>query len=148
MKPDVPVFLETMATKLMFELAPQVQPPFMQGTLTVVGIMLSMLREEWDRAAQRRADENRAMRSLFRDAAAHVGDAGLAARLGAAAEGAETSLRIADLDAANDALRRLLIELQAHVEEQPGDQARRLEREIWQELLASTERRRFSLAPF
>lgn len=148
MKPDVHVVLETMATKLMFELAPQMQPPFLQGTIGVTGILLSMLREEWDRAAQRRVEENEVLRRLFRDAAPHVGDAALADRLRAAAESREASLRIADLDAANDDLRRLLIELHAHVEEQPGDQARRIEAEIWRELLASTERRRFTIAPF
>jgi len=148
MKPDVPVVLENVAAKLMFELAPQLRPPFLAGTITVVGVMMTMLREEWDRAAARRVEENAAMRALFREAAAQVGDAGLRARLEAAASSAEASLRIADLDAANDELRRLLIELHAWAEEQPGDAARRLETAIWRELLASTERRRFSIAPF
>jgi hypothetical protein len=148
LKPDVHVFLETMAAKLMFEMAPQMQPPFLQGTISVVGLMLSMLREEWDRAAQRRVEENEALRALFRRAAPHIGGEDLRRRLLAAAASREASLRISDLDAANDALRRLLIELQAHVEERPGAEARRLEAEIWQELVASTERRRFSIAPF
>jgi hypothetical protein len=146
--PDVGVVLETVAAKLLFEMAPQMQPPFMQGTVTVLGLLLSMLREEWDRCAQRRVDENQAMRQLFRHALAHVGDDGLRRRLADAAEGADASVRLSDLDAANDGLRSLLIELHAHVEEQPGAAAREVEERIWQELLASTERRRLSLAPF
>ena len=148
MKPDVGAVLETVAAKLLFEMAPQMQPPFMQGTITVLGILFSMLREEWDRCAQRRVDENRAMRQLFRHAQAHVSDDALRQRLAAAADGADDSVRLSDLDAANDALRSLLIELHAHVEDQPGAAAREVEDRIWQELLASTERRRFSLAPF
>jgi hypothetical protein len=148
MKPDVGVFLETLSAKLLFEMAPQMQPPFMQGTITVIGIMLAMLREEWDRVAQRRVEENAAMRALFVRAAPDVGDRGLRQRLLEAAESRDASLRISDLDAGNDRLRRLLIELHAHVEEQPSEAARRIEAEIWSELLASTERRRFSLAPF
>jgi hypothetical protein len=41
-----------------------------------------------------------------------------------------------------------LIELHAHVEEQGAPWARALDAEIWRELVASTERRRLSLAPF
>lgn len=148
MKPDVHVVLENMAAKLMFELAPQMQTPFLQGTITVVGIMMTMLREEWDRVAARRVEENAAMRGVFRDAAPQVADPVLREKLDAAVASTEASLRIADLDAANDGLRRLLIELHAWAEEQPGDAARRIEAVIWQELLASTERRRFSIAPF
>lgn len=148
MKPDVGAVLETTAAKLLFEMAPQMQPPFMQGTITVLGILLSLLREEWDRCAQRRVEENQAMRQLFRHAQAHVADDGLRQRLAAAADGADASVRISDLDAANGALRSLLIELHAHVEEQKGEAAREVEARIWQELLASTERRRFTLAPF
>ena len=148
MKPDAPFVLETVAAKLMLELVPQMQPPFLQGTVTVVGLMLTMLREEWDRVAQRRVEENAAVRQIFRGAAPHLADADLRQRLLEAAESRESSLRISDLDAANEGLRRLLIELQAHVEAQPGTEARRIEAEIWQELVASTERRRFSIAPF
>lgn len=148
MNPDVGVVLETVAAKLLFEMAPQMQPPFMQGTVTVLGLLLSMLREEWDRSAQRRVDENQAMRQLFRHALAHVGDERLRQRLAAASEAADASVRISDLDAANDALRSLLIDLQAYVEEQSDPAAREIETRIWQELLASTERRRLTLAPF
>ena len=59
----------------------------------------------------------------------------------------DASLRVPDLDAANLALRALLIELHAHVEELPGAEARRLEAAIWRELAASTERRKLSLSP-
>lgn len=148
MKPDVTVVLENTAAKLMFDMAPQMSPPFLQGTVTVVGLLLSMLREEWDRAASRRVEENAILRRLFVQAAPQVTDDGLRRRLLEAAEGRDASVRITDLDETNDALRRLLIELHAHVEELDSPEARRLDEEIWRELLASTERRRFTISPF
>jgi hypothetical protein len=148
MKPDAGVVLETTAAKLMFEMAPQMHPPFLQGTVTVIGLLLTMLREEWDRAAQRRVEENEILRRLFVRAAPHLADDHLRRGLLAAAESREAGLRIAELDAANDTLRGLLIELQAHVEDLQTPEARTLEAEIWQELVASTERRRFTISPF
>jgi hypothetical protein len=111
-------------------------------------MLLGIVREEWDRAAARRVQENAALRALFRDALPVVSDTDLRRKLAAAADSADASLLVSELDAGNDALRALLIELHAHVEtlETPG--ARALEDAIWRELVASTERRKLSLAPF
>jgi hypothetical protein len=57
-------------------------------------------------------------------------------------------VRISDLNRSNDRLRRLLIELHAHLEEIDTETARRIETAIWEELRVSTERRALSLAPF
>jgi hypothetical protein len=107
-----------------------------------------MVREEWDRAAARRAEENAVLRALFGRAAPQVADAELRRRLEAAAASAEKSLLVSELEKSNDALRALLIDLHAHVEAQSAAWARGVEDEIWRELAKSTERRRFSLAPF
>jgi hypothetical protein len=147
-KPEVPKVLEVLAGKLLFDVAPHVTPAYRKSSVGVSALLLGMVREEWDRAAERRSRENAALRSLFRDAAAVSTDTDLRRRLEEAAASRETSLLISDLDRANDALRALLIELHAAIELESGPDARRIENAIWRELVASTERRRLSLAPF
>jgi hypothetical protein len=114
----------------------------------VSAILLTMVREEWDRAAARRVEENAALRALFGDAAPVVTDTELRRKLETAAAEREPDMRIATLDGANDRLRELLIALHAHVEDLGSTDAKRIDDAIWRELAASTERRRFALAPF
>ena len=148
MKPGVEKVLEVLAGSLMIEVAPHVSPSYRQSSVGVSAILLTMIREEWDRAASRRVEENAALRALFREAAPVVTDTELRRRLEAAAAGTEKSLRISDLDPANDALRALLIDLHAHVEELGSPAAKQIDNAIWKELVTSTERRKFALAPF
>lgn len=133
---------------LMADVAPHVQPAYRQAGAMSAGVLLTCLREELDRVAERRIDENAALRALFRDGAGVVGDAALGERLAAAAAGEGSGYRISQLDADNAALRALLVELHAAVEGQEGAAARDLEARIWRELAASTERRRLSLGAF
>ncbi len=93
-------------------------------------------------------EENRALRRLFADAVPAVEDAELRGRLEVAATGADGDLKVSALEASNAALRGLLIELHAHVEELESPAARRAEDAIWRELAASTERRRLVIGPF
>ena len=147
MKPDAAHALERLMQALLTELAPAVQPAYRQATVTMQAMMLLSIREEFDRAAARRVEENRALRALFAEAATGVADAALGARLATAAASVDASLLVPELDASNRALRALLIELHGHVEQQSGDVARRIEAAIWRELAASTERRKLSLGP-
>ncbi len=148
MKPDVPKALEIVAGRLLFDVAPHVAPSYRQSSVGVTAMLLGIVREEWDRAAARRVQENAALRALFRDALPVVTDTDLRGKLAAAADSADASLLVSELDASNDALRALLIELHAHVETLQSAAARALEDAIWRELVASTERRKLSLAPF
>jgi hypothetical protein len=132
----------------MGDIAPNVAPSYRQASTLAAGVLLISVGEELDRIAERRIAENAALREIFRDAMAAVTDAALRARLDEAAGGAEAGYRISQLDAANDRLRALLIELHAHVESMAGDAARRIEARIWGELAASTERRKLSLGAF
>ena len=88
------------------------------------------------------------MRGLFAGAAKNVDEPALRARLESAASDSEKSLLVSEVDKKNDSLRALLIDLHAHVESVDAPWARALDAEIWRELVASTERRRFSLSPF
>jgi hypothetical protein len=147
-KPDAAKLLDIIAGKLLFEIAPSVQPSYRQSSVGLTGMLLGMVREEFERAAARRVEENRVLRALFSRAAKDVADTELRHRLESAGAGSDASLLVSALDKSNDALRALLIELHAHVEAQDADWARAVDGEIWSELVASTERRRFALAPF
>jgi hypothetical protein len=148
MKPDVPKLLEILSARFMFDVAPNVQPSYRQSSVSITGILLTMVREETERAAARRVEENAVLRGLFAKAAGQVADTALRRKLEEAAASRDPGLLLSQLESANAALRALLIELHAHVEEQSAGWARALDAEIWRELAASTERRRLSLAPF
>jgi hypothetical protein len=147
-KPDPAFVVERVFQSLLTEIAPAVQPAYRQATVMMHAMLLASVREEMDRAAARRVEENAALRALFAEAAPAVRDAALRARLEGAAHGADASLRVPDLETGNAALRALLIELHAHVETLAAPEARRIEAAIWRELAASTERRKLSIAPF
>ena len=149
MKPDVERTLQLLAQSLLLELGPGLANDYAQKSALLAALLLSSAAEEWDRAAERRAEENRALRELFRAVTERgVEDAALRDRLDAAARATDASLRISELERANAELRALLVELHAHVEELATQDAREIEARIWDELRRSTERRRLSMQPF
>jgi hypothetical protein len=148
MKPDPARVLETVSMMLIMEFVPQLGSSYAQQALAGSATILAVAREEIDRAAARRIEENRALRRLFATAREVVPDADLATRLAEAAAGEEASFLVSDLDTSNQALRGLLVRLHEHVEKLRGDAARRLEAAIWDELRASTERRKTMLGNF
>jgi len=148
MKPDIDRFLDVAAAYLMMELAPTLGSGYTQSNVGILGMMLAAVREEFDRAASRRVEENRAMRRLFGEAAPVVQDPVLQQRLHEAAQGDEADFAISALERSNASLRQTLIDLQIHVEGIDTPQARRVEEAIWRELAASTERRRLMMGPF
>jgi hypothetical protein len=147
-KPDPARLLEVAGAHLMSKTAAALEPGYQQSEVMILGVMMSAVREELERAASRRVEENREMRRIFAGAAPVVADGDLRSRLEAAAASEDTSFRVSDLEAANCELRALLIDLHAHVEEVDSPEARRVEEAIWAELVASTERRKLSIGPF
>ena len=147
MKPELDRFLEVAAAHLLTRSAPALAG-YEQSSVMTLGMMLTAAREEAERAAARRIEENAALRELFSEASRVVESPALRERLIAAAQGGEESFLISDLESGNAALRQLLIELHATIEDQEGDAARAIERKIWSELSLSTERRKLSLGPF
>ena len=148
MKPDENLVLADFAARFGGEIAPQVQPAYLAAAIGMSAGILGMIAEDWDRAAARRVEENRAVRGLFADAAALGLEPGLASRLAALAEGNDDDLRLSALEAGNEALRAALVELHAAVEAMDGAAAKALNDAIWRELAASTERRRMSAGSF
>ncbi len=148
MKPDVPVVLGKIGEALLRQIGPEIRADYAQRSALIATLLLQSAAEEWERGEARRVEENGALRGLFLDALPAVEDAGLRARLAAAAAERDEDLHLSALDRANDALRALLIELHAHAEELEGGAARDVEAAIWRELRRSTERRALSIAPF
>jgi hypothetical protein len=147
-KPDPQHVLEQTAQWLATDIVAAVQPRYRQAGVGILAGLLGAVREEFDRAAARRVEENAALRALFARAAEIVADAALAAQLRAAAASRDDSLLVPALDASNQTLRTLLIALHAHVETLATPAARELDAAIWRELAASTERRKLSLGAF
>ena len=148
MKPEVDVVLRSMMTKLLLEVAPAVSDAYVRSNVEAMGVLLAAAAEEFDRAAEVRVAENRSMREILRAATEHVPEGDLRSRLAIAAQEREASLRIGDLNAVNDRLRALLIEIQALVEGSDEEWAHQINRAIWAELRASTRRRAISFYPF
>ena len=143
MRPAVAPVAAFLATRMSQEIAPKLEG-FSAGNAGMIGAMLQMMSEEWDRAASRLVEENAAVRALLQRAGKVLGDASF----GTTAVGDDSDLRISSLDAANDRLRRVLTAAHARAEERDGADARALEAAIWDELRASVARRRISSANF
>lgn len=148
MKPDIQAVLAQTVQAMLQGFAPQAATPYAASQIGMTAFVLSMAVEDFDRVAQRRVEENRAIRGLFRRAADLGLEPGLAGRLAALAAGADDDLRISALDAGAAALRAALIDLHAAIETRIDPEAKALNEGIWRELAASTERRRFAGANF
>lgn len=147
MKPDVPLVLEDHARRLVDRFAPKLTG-FDANGAAMMAAMLTMVAEEWDRAAARRVEENVAIRAIFHQALAHIDDEALTARLDELVNGRDEDLHINVLETANQALRAALGDLHAHIEGLDSLGVRGVEAAIWEELRQSVGRRRSNLANF
>ena len=138
MKPEVDQILNTSAMQLIGGIAPQLATSYAQSSASLLGFMMMLSAQEYDRAADIRATENADLRALFGDIASQVKDEALRTRLEAAANTEDSSLKISALDIANAELRKVLIEAHAHVETLG---ARDIEKKIWNTLRAAADRR-------
>ena len=141
MKPDIPTVLEDVARKLRETILPDLKG-FQANMVGMTAAMLDMTAEAWDGAADRLVRENAALATLLGQGSTLTG---VPAFRDAAKEEAQ-DLKISTLERINDQRRRALIALQARIETDQSAQA--LNSAIWDELRASTERRRVTLANF
>lgn len=148
MSVDVRRMIETMGASLMAGQVLTLEADYQQRTAFTLGTLLLFASQEWDSAAERLSQENDALRALFAEGAPAFADAPLGGKLAAAGAESDESLRVSALQAANNTLRGLLIELHAAVEERDDADARVLEEKIWRELVASTDRRMLPGSPF
>ena len=126
MNPPVPAVFAELAGLLVRSAAPDRPEAERTSDLGLSAALLGVAAEIWDRQAHILVEENQAIRRLLGEA------------------GDDPDLRLSALNAANDRLRALLIELHVAAEAH-GDTSRQAA--IWAELVASTERRRLSSAP-
>jgi hypothetical protein len=115
MKPSPELVLNQAFAKIAMEMGPALPPGYGQGSAATTAVLLLMTAQEFDRAADVRAKENRVMRALFGDVAKGIGG-DLGAKLNAVVGVRDEDLTVSGLDRANGELKRLLIELQAHAE--------------------------------
>jgi hypothetical protein len=115
MKPSPDLVLNHAFAKVAMEMGPALPAGYGQGSATLTGVLLLMVSQEFNRAADIRAKENAAMRALFAEVAQSLGG-DLGTRLNAAAEAKDADINVATLDRSNAALKELLIELQVHAE--------------------------------
>jgi hypothetical protein len=134
MIPTIPEVLGEIAGIAIRNADPAVHPADRASALGLSAALLGMAAEVWDGMADRLAAENAAIRRILAKEPAYAD----------LARGADPSLRISVLKAANDRLRAALIDLHAAAEAR-ADQA--LCEEIWRELVASTERRKLMASP-
>ena len=126
MKPEIDRVLEVASAHLMMKTAPALQDGYEQASAMSLAVLMMAVREENDRAAARRVEENAALRALFGEAADVVEDDALCVRLRELAATRDESLRVSDLESANGVLRELLIELHARVEQLESRDASRI----------------------
>jgi len=130
------------AGALVTQIMPEIRTPIAGQTISLSAALLSMVAQEFDRAASRQVDENRAIRALLADAHDILGDEALRGRIKAeTADPVEHDLHVSALQVVNDRLRSLLIDVHSAIEATPGNAAANLNDRIWDELRESTRRR-------
>ncbi len=134
MKPSLPDLARDLAARLRTDIATQLTG-FRAGNVAMTAAIIDMIGEHWDDAAARLYDENSAFRALLARGDAPVAEPAM-------------DLRISALEAENERLRAALIDLHVAAEAADDDDARALERDIWDELARSVARRRTTLANF
>jgi len=114
MTPTVRDVLQGCVVALSRPASPEAGPEYAAGRIGMVGTLTMLAAQLADRAAADALSENAAIRTLFAEAGHH--DPALGGQLSAAVAEADSDQRVPSLDAANAALRRLLIRLHEQVE--------------------------------
>ena len=143
MRPQGDHILRTVATNMLSKYLPGYAIESERADFGLMAIMVLVVSEEFDRAAYRRIEENNAIRNIFKDALPVVKDEDLKRRIKEAMEKTEDDYHISALDQLNCELQEVLIDLHAHIETLEGDDARKIEEAIWQELENWSRRREF-----
>jgi hypothetical protein len=146
MRPDVPRVLNGVAMSLATEVMREVQTPFGQNAVSHAVGLLMMIGQEFDRAAARLVEENAAILAILARAQSSMEEPGLQDRISRElGEIPGQDLHVSALQAENDRLRALLIDVHAGVEAMDGAEAEALDRLIWDELRESTRRRHLAM---
>jgi hypothetical protein len=148
MKPNAGQIVATSAGQLMMQVAPQLTDSYAQANAGLIGMILSFCANEFENGADMRMRENNEMRDLLASLEPHIDESKLRTRLGGVMAGRDASLKISELDKTNAELRKLFIDVHAHLEELPTLDAKTQIRRIWAMLSAHAERRVLKLPGF
>lgn len=145
MRPQGDHILRTVAMTLNENFLPMLETEYAKSQLTLTSILMAMVAQEFDRAVHRRVEENRELIKIFSAAVGVVKDENLKKRLQAASEKTTNDYTVTFLDKLNCELLEILIDLHAHIEEIEGEDARKINAAIWDELEKAIKRRGFAL---
>ncbi len=151
MIPHTPEAIGFITQRLMTHVLPDLRTNYGVADIALIGTLLGMVGQDFERAAQARLEDIREMRTIFAAAEALLDhgsahDRELAARVHEARGWPLDDLRISVLDDIHAFHSRLLIDVHARIEQQAGDAAVALDREIWAHLERHAERHRYEAA--
>jgi hypothetical protein len=138
-----------LVTRVAQDLIPKAHDAYTATDLGYFTLLLGMVAQDYDRAADVLVSEHAALQPILRRAALHIDDASLKARIAEALAAEAPSLRVGDLTARSDVTLKLLIDLQAAIEEAEAggaDWARTVNDEIWRFLEAHVAARAYEVA--
>ncbi len=145
MIPDTPKAIAFLAQRLFTHVLPESGSAFGAADVALLGLLVQMIGQDFDRAAQARLDDIREMRGIFAEARALGPSADLIARMNEAVALDLSDVRIARLDEVHAAHGRVLIELHACVEAVDSEDASRVDRLVWEHLERHAERHRYDV---
>ena len=148
MRPDVPIVLGGIAQALLADLPNDIRSPFGKSVASMAGTVTLVIAQEVDRLVDRLVIENEATAAILSDACAVLSEE-LADRVRLAVrDRTPRDLRVSTVQAINDTLRALLIEVHAEVEAAGTPAANAMNERIWAELAESIRRRALNLPGF
>jgi len=139
--------IANLATRVGLHLIPSAPDAYTAADLGMMTMLLGLVAQDYDRAADVLVGERAALEPLFRKAATRLPT--LAARIGEALGAEAPSLKVHDLTARSDIDLKLLIDIQAAVEGATGadaEWATALDAEIWGFLEAHVAARAYEAA--
>ena len=145
MRPEPDQILRTAATTLITQYLPGIEKDHEKTDLGLSALLMMVVSEEFERAAHRRIEENKALRRIFAESLSVIKDDDLKKRVKEASEKVEDNYHMSVLDKLNCELQEVLIELHTHIEALEGEGARNINEAIWVELENWTKRREFTI---
>lgn len=128
-----------LAARVGLDLIPKAGDAYTATDLGLITVLMGLIAQDYDRAADVLVFEHAALKPILQDAAAQLDDPDLKARIAEALSADTPSLKVSDLTARSDVTLKLLIDLHAAIEAAEGggaDWARAVNGEIWRFLEA------------
>jgi hypothetical protein len=106
-----------LVTRIAQDLMPKATDAYTATDLGLFTALLGLVAQDYDRAAEVLVTEHAALLPILREAAVHLDDGALKARIAETAAAPSPSLRVSELTARSDVALKLLIDVHAAVEQ-------------------------------